>query len=114
MDSAGSAWELIHEQDVVGAKASSKAPASNKIVHSRKPVTLVPESVAIQDEPQGAPLAKRTKDERSALGWSRTQLVQNWGVPTLVQGNTWMYRKGASCTSLVMEQGMVRSSKPGC
>lgn len=115
MESPGSAWELVQDQEVIGAKSKAPAPASDKIVHTRRAVTLQPQMAGAQDGAmQGPALAARSMDERSATGWTRQALVQNWGLPSLIKGDTWVYRRGVNCVSLVLKQGAVSSSKPGC
>lgn len=115
METAGTAWELIPEREVVGAKAKVNPPASQKIVHTRKPVTLSAQDETNQDM-QGPSLAQRSMDDRSPTGWTRAQLVEQWGVPTLVVENTLVYRSasGERCASLTMRSGVVASVKTSC
>lgn len=117
MESPGSAWELVQERQMVGAKSKSKAPASDKIVHTRKAVSLAPElNEQAHSAPEGPALASRGMDDRSPTGWSRTELVANWGAPSLIEGNAWKYRSrdGGRCVSLSLKGGIVTSSTPSC
>lgn len=115
MEAPGTAWELISEREVVGAKAESKAPASDMVVHTRKPVTLSVQE-ADSDETQGPALAQRSMDDRSPSGWTRTRLIEQWGVPALVTEKTWVYHNpsNGSCASLTLSSGVVTSVKSSC
>lgn len=115
METAGTAWELIPEREVVGAKSKASPPASHKVVHSRKPVTL-----SVQGEPnqamQSGSLAGKSMDDRSPTGWTRAQLIEQWGVPALVDEDKLVYRNASNgrCASLTLRSGVVSSVKSSC
>lgn len=115
METPGTAWELIQEREVVGAKSKVKAPASQKVVHTRQPMTLTAQE-ASDDEAQDSGLARKSMDDRSPTGWTRAQLIEQWGVPSLVTEKAWVYHnpdKG-NCASLTMRSGVVTSVKSSC
>lgn len=118
MESPGSAWELVNEQEVVGARSKGEAPASNKVVHTRQAVSLHPQGMELASTPEEdtTPLSRRSMDERSPTGWTRQALLANWGVPTLVSGDSWQYRSrdGTRCVSLSVVNGVVTNSRPTC
>lgn len=115
MESPGTAWELIQENEVVGAKADQKAPSSQKVVHTRQPVTLSTQEDE-RDTSSGPALATRSMDDRSPTGWSRSQLVEQWGVPELVTEKEWIYRNVSTgrCASLTLRAGVVTGVKSSC